>query len=120
MLIALVAILAVLLVFFMVLKVVAVLVGLVWLLLIATICGAIAESALHYREGGIGTTAGVGLVGALVGWLIAKVLHVWMGPSIAHLPIIWTVIGSFVLVGTMKVVVPVNRRLGTGRGMTRW
>src|SRR5690348_9008490 len=98
MLIALVAILAFLLVVFLVLKVVGVLIGLIWLLLIATLCGAIAESLLHYRQGGILATTGVGLVGAVVGWLIAKVLHFPSLLTIAHLPILWTVVGSLALV----------------------
>ncbi|HZU75599.1 MAG TPA: hypothetical protein VFA70_02475 [Dehalococcoidia bacterium] len=121
MVLALAAILAVLLVFFLVLKVVGVLIGLVWLLLVATLCGAIGESVVHYKQGGIGTTVGVGLVGALVGWLIAHLFHLWMGPTVAHLPLIWTVVGSIALVGTMKVVAPVNRRLSSGRGgVARW
>lgn len=114
MLIVAVAILAFLLALFLILKVVAVLVGLVWLLLIATLCGWIAERVLHYHEGGIGTTAGVGLIGALIGWVLAKVLHLPLAPHIAGLPILWTVAGSFLLVGGMRVAAPV-RRLSSGR-----
>jgi uncharacterized membrane protein YeaQ/YmgE (transglycosylase-associated protein family) len=119
MLIALVAILAFLLVLFMVLKVVAALVGLVWLLLIATLCGAIAESLLHYREGGIAATTGVGLIGAVIGVVIAKVLHFPTLVSIGHLPVLWTVVGSIVLVSGLKVVTP-NRRLQGRRDVAPW
>ncbi len=118
MLIALGAILAFLLVLFLVLKVVGFLLGLVWLLLIATVCGAVAERMLHYRQGGILATTGVGLVGAVVGTLLAHILHLPTQPAIAHLPILWTVAGSFALVGTMKVVAP-SRRLQGGRGISR-
>ncbi len=118
MLIALGAILAFLLVLFLVLKVVGFLLGLVWLLLIATVCGAIAERVLHYRQGGVLATTGVGLVGALIGTLLAHILHLPTQPAIAHLPILWTVAGSFALVGTMKVVAPA-RRLQAGRNLPR-
>jgi uncharacterized membrane protein YeaQ/YmgE (transglycosylase-associated protein family) len=120
MLIVAVAILAFLLALFLILKVVGFLVGLVWLLLIATLCGWIAERLLHYREGGIGTTAGIGLVGAVIGWVLAKVLHLPMAPHIAGLPILWTVVGSLVLVAGMRVAAPM-RRLPSGRhDVSRW
>lgn len=111
MLFALAAILAFLLVFFLVVKVVAVLTGFVFLLLVAFVAGAIAEKLLDYKQGGIGTTLGVGFLGAVVGWLIAKVLHLPGGPAIEHLPVLWTIVGAVVLTGTMKVVAPTRRRL---------
>jgi uncharacterized membrane protein YeaQ/YmgE (transglycosylase-associated protein family) len=120
MMIAAVAILAFILALFLILKVVSVLVGLVWLLLIATLCGWIAESLLHYREGGIGTTAGVGLLGAVIGWVLAKVLHLPLAPHIAGLPILWTLVGSVALVAGLRVAAPM-RRLNSGRrDVTRW
>jgi uncharacterized membrane protein YeaQ/YmgE (transglycosylase-associated protein family) len=121
MLIALIAILAFLLAVFAITKVVGFLIGLVFLLLVATLCGAIAEHMLHYDGGGIATTAGVGLVGSVVGWLIASLFHFPMLVHIAGLPIVWTVIGSLVLVAGMKVVAPPSRRrlLGSGKGLLR-
>ena len=114
MLIALAAILAFLLVFFLVVKVVAFFTGLVFLLLVALVCGWIAESALHYKKGGIGTTVGVGLLGAVVGWLLAKLLHLPTMVAVAHLPVLWTIVGSMALVGTMKVMAPSRKRLASG------
>src|SRR5438034_686774 len=99
MLIALGAVLVFILVLFAILAVAKVLMDLVLLLLIATICGAIAESVLDYHPGGIGTTAGVGLIGAIVGWLLAKLVHLPTLVTIGHIPILWTVIGSVLLVG---------------------
>ncbi|HLZ69488.1 MAG TPA: hypothetical protein VKV26_06190 [Dehalococcoidia bacterium] len=121
MLIALIAILAFLLAVFAITKVVAFLIGLVFLLLVATLCGAIAEHMLHYDSDGILTTVGVGLVGSVIGWLIARVLHLPTWPHIASLPIVWTVVGSLVLVAGMKVVSPPSRRrqLGSGKGLLR-
>jgi len=110
MLIALVAILLFLLVFFMIAKVVAFLIGLVFLLLVAAICGAIAEKVLHYDGGGIGTTVGVGLTGAIVGWLLAKILHLPLALHIAGLPVLWTIVGSMIMVSGLKVVAPPRRR----------
>lgn len=122
MLIALVAILAFLLAIFLIMKVVAFLVGLVFLLLVAALCGAIAEHLLHYEGGGILRTVGVGLIGSLIGFLIAKLFHLPTWPHLAGLPVVWTVVGSLVLVAGMKVVSPPARhaRLGSGRGVTRW
>jgi len=122
MLIALAAILVFLLAIFLIMKVVAFLVGLVFLLLVAVVCGAIAEHLLHYESGGIVRTTGVGLIGSLVGVIIAKVFHLPTWPHLAGLPILWTVVGSLVLVAGMKVFVPPSRhaRLGSGRGVTRW
>ena len=115
MLIALAAILAFLLVFFLVAKVVAFFTGLVFLLLVALMCGWIAEKALHYKRGGLGSTIGVGLLGAVIGWLIAKLVHLPTAPTIAHLPVLWTIVGSIALVGTMKVIAPPRKRLASGR-----
>jgi uncharacterized membrane protein YeaQ/YmgE (transglycosylase-associated protein family) len=120
MLLALALILAVILVLFLALKVVGVLVGLIFLLLVATLCGAIARSLLHYNQGGIGATAGIGLVGALVGWLIADVFHLWRGPHVAGLPIIWTVVGSIVLVGTLRAAEPLIALSSGRRALRRW
>ncbi|MHB8577973.1 MAG: hypothetical protein ACYDCQ_21895 [Dehalococcoidia bacterium] len=120
MLIALVAILAFLLAIFVILKVFALLIGLVWFLLIATLCGAIAESVMHYRSGGIGTTAGVGLLGALVGLVFAKILGLPMWPHFAGIPILWTIVGSIGLVGTMRVVAPNRKALQGRRDVSRW
>ncbi len=121
MLIALIAILAFLLAVFAITKVVGFLIGLVFLLLVATLCGAIAEHMLHYEGNGIAATAGVGLVGSVVGWLIASLFHFPMLVHIAGLPIVWTVIGSLVLVAGMKVVMPPSRRhqLSSGKGLLR-
>jgi uncharacterized membrane protein YeaQ/YmgE (transglycosylase-associated protein family) len=123
MLIALVAVLAFLLVFLLIAKVVAVVVGLVWLLLVALLCGAIAERILHYKEGGIASTIGVGLIGSVIGWLIAKILHLPTWPHIASLPVVWTIVGSLILVTGMKVFAPPSSRarLRSGnRDISRW
>jgi len=122
MLIALVAILAFLLAFLLIAKVVSLLIGLVFLLLVAVLCGAIAEKLLHYEGGGIVTTAGVGLIGSVVGLVIAKILHLPTWPHIAHLPVVWTVVGSLVLVAGMKVIAPpaAHNRIHGPRNVTRW
>jgi len=120
MLIAIVAILAFILALFAILAVAKVLMGLVLLLLIATLCGAIAESVLDYHPGGIGATAGVGLIGAVIGLVLAKILHLPTWPHFANVPILWTVIGSVLLVGGMRVVAPNRPALRGRRDVTRW
>jgi uncharacterized membrane protein YeaQ/YmgE (transglycosylase-associated protein family) len=115
MVLALAAVLAFLLVFFLVVKAVAFLIGLVYLLLVALVCGWLAEELVGYKKGGIGTTVGVGLLGALIGWLIAKLFHLPMLIHLAGLPVIWTIVGGAVLAFAMKIMAPTRKRLTSGQ-----
>jgi uncharacterized membrane protein YeaQ/YmgE (transglycosylase-associated protein family) len=73
----------------------------VWLL-VALVCGAIAESILGYTHIGLLGSTGVGLIGALAGSWLASALHL---PSLIVLSIagvnvelVWALLGSILLV----------------------
>ncbi len=71
------------------------------LLLVAAICGAIAQALVGISVGGCLVSAVVGFVGALIGmWLarqlsLPEVLSVRIGST--TFPIIWSIIGSALL-----------------------
>ena len=89
------------------------LVHLVVLVVIAAVCGLIAERVVHSSLpfGWIGATA-AGFVGA---WLMVDVLHVVILPtlSVEGLPIISVILGAIIVVVLFTLVAG---RLGTGRG----
>lgn len=73
------------------------------LLLLAGICGILAQVVMGYSRGGFLFSIGVGFIGALVGRWLASVLGL---PEIIPLnvggytfPILWAVVGSIILVG---------------------
>ena len=89
------------------------LVHLVVLVLVAAVCGLIAERVVHSSLpfGWIGATA-AGFVGA---WLMVDVLHVVILPtlSIEGLPIVSAILGAVIVVVLFSLVAG---RLATGRG----
>ena len=97
------------------------LVGLVLTLFIAGLIGAAAGSWLKYK-GGMLFSIGAGLVGAVVGTVLANVLNMPKLLTIADLPILWTVVGSLAVVGAAKVIAPRSdsRQLGkSNQGLLR-
>jgi len=92
-------------------------VGLALMLFLAGLIGAAAGSLLNYRGSFLFSVA-AGLIGAVVGTVIANVLDLWKGPELFNLPLLWTVVGSALVVGVAKVVAPNEdrRRLGSGTG----
>jgi uncharacterized membrane protein YeaQ/YmgE (transglycosylase-associated protein family) len=95
-----------LILFVLAIIVVRTILGLLLLLLLAGLCGAVAQSLLEYKRGGIGTTLLIGLVGAAVGAIIARVFGLPLLLVISRLPIIWSLAGSIVLVVALKLVAP--------------
>jgi len=81
------------------------------LLLVAAICGSIAQSLVGYSVGGCLISALVGFVGALFGtWLAGQLglpepLSVQIGGE--SFPILWSIIGSALLVAGLAMI---NRR----------
>ncbi len=73
----------------------------VWLL-VAVVCGAVAEAILGYTHVGLLGSTGVGLIGALLGSWLASVAHLppLLIVSIAGIDIelIWALVGSILLV----------------------
>jgi uncharacterized membrane protein YeaQ/YmgE (transglycosylase-associated protein family) len=88
--------------------------GLLLLLIIAGICGAIGRSLGGGTRGGFLLSIGVGFVGALLGMLLARQLHL---PEVLAVtvegrpfPILWSIIGGALLVALVNLVSrPVGR-----------
>jgi len=88
--------------------------GLLLLLIIAGICGAIGRTLGGGARGGFLLSIGVGFVGALLGMLLARQLHL---PEVLAVtvegrpfPILWSIVGGALLVALVNLVSrPVGR-----------
>ncbi|HTE84107.1 MAG TPA: hypothetical protein VK821_05190 [Dehalococcoidia bacterium] len=87
---------------FAVFAVVGKLLGLVLFLVIAALCGAVAEYFLGFKEG-VGETLLIGLIGAALGVVVARILHLPLLLPVFGVPIVWTIVGSFIVVGILKL-----------------
>lgn len=87
--------------FIFALAIIHAIVGIVLFLIVAGICAAAAEYFLGEKQG-VGQTLLIGLIGAALGVVLAALLHL---PSlaIAGLPIVWTIVGSAVVVVILKL-----------------
>ena len=97
------------------------LVGIALMLLLAGLIGAGAQSVLGYR-GGFLFSIGAGLVGAVLGTILANVLNAPKFPELFNLPLLWSMVGAIGVVAAAKVVAPREdrRRLGrSDRGLLR-
>jgi uncharacterized membrane protein YeaQ/YmgE (transglycosylase-associated protein family) len=80
------------------------------LLLIAAICGGIAEAIVGFARGGLLVAIAVGFIGALVGMWLQRVtgapelLVIQVGD--ANIPIVWSIIGGVVFVAVVSMVTP--------------
>jgi uncharacterized membrane protein YeaQ/YmgE (transglycosylase-associated protein family) len=92
----------------LVFAVVGKLLGFVLFLVIAALCGAVAEYFLGFRKG-VGETLIIGLIGAALGFLVARLLHLPLLLPIFGVPVVWTILGSFVVVGILRMATG-NRR----------
>jgi uncharacterized membrane protein YeaQ/YmgE (transglycosylase-associated protein family) len=83
---------------------------LIILLLIAGICGSVAQALVGFSRGGCILSVAVGFIGALIGsWLAGKfgfpeffVLEIG-GTSF---PVIWSIIGAVIFVGIISLLTP--------------
>ncbi len=84
------------------------------LILIAAICGAIAEALVGISIGGCLVSAVVGFVGALIGMWLARQfgLPEWFAIRVGNqtFPVIWSIIGSALLLLIISVFVRRPRR----------
>ena len=90
--------------------------GLLLLLIIAGICGAIGRALGGGARGGFLLSIGVGFVGALLGMLLARQLHL---PEVLAVtvegrpfPILWSILGGALLVALVN--------LASRRPVGRW
>lgn len=95
------------------------LIGLVLFLVIAGLCSAAAQALVEYKRG-LSFTVASGLGGALVGLILAKALRLPALITIGHLPILWTLAGSLIVVAAAKVVMPQRRRGRIAGGSARY
>ena len=80
----------------------------VLLLVIAGVCGAVAQAIVGYSRGGCLASIGLGFIGALLGTYIAR----WLGlPEIFAIhvggktfPIIWSILGSTIFVALLNLI----------------
>jgi len=78
------------------------------LAVVAAICGMIGESLVGYSVGGCLTSAVIGYIGAFIGLWVARqfglpeIFTVSVGGS--SIPILWSIIGSAVLVGALALI----------------
>ena len=70
------------------------------LLLVAGVCGAIAQSLAGYSRGGCLASIALGFIGALLGsWLaralgLPEVLAIDLGASMGPFPVVWSIVGA--------------------------
>ncbi len=85
------------------------------LLLVAAICGTIAQALVGVSVGGCLVSAVVGFIGALIGlWLarqlnLPEVLSIRIGTT--SFPIVWSIIGSVVLLFIISLFTRRRRRV---------
>ena len=78
------------------------------LLLIAAICGAVAQAIAGFSRGGLLVSIAVGFIGALLGvWLqrvtgLPEIFTVQVGGS--AFPIIWSIIGATLFVAVLSLI----------------
>jgi uncharacterized membrane protein YeaQ/YmgE (transglycosylase-associated protein family) len=77
-------------------------------LLIAGICGAIAQSLVGYSHGGCLVSIALGLIGALVGAYLARLFGVGDILSIdiggRPFPVVWSIIGAAIFVALLRLI----------------
>ena len=86
-------------------------------LLIAGLCGAVAQLIVGYTRGGCIASLLFGLVGALIGSWLASVLHLPGLVQVFGIDIVWTIIGSALFVAILALAMGYRR--GGFRGF-RW
>ncbi len=84
------------------------------LILVAAVCGAIAEALVGISLGGCLVSAVVGFIGALVGMWLARQLGLpeWFAIRIGTqtFPVVWSIIGSALLLLIISIFVRRPRR----------
>ncbi len=90
------------------------LLGFLVLLLLAAICGAIAEALVGFTAGGCLVSVGVGLIGAFVGrWIAARFgfpAVLVIGVQGAGVDVVWTIVGAIVFLIPMALIRSALRR----------
>ena len=82
--------------------------GILVLLLIAAVCGGVAQALAGYSRGGCLTSIVVGFVGAYLGWWMAGSLDLPLFFQIniqgKNFPVVWSIIGGVVFVVIINLI----------------
>jgi len=82
--------------------------GVLLLLLIAAICGGIAQTLVGYSHGGCIISIVVGFIGAFLGWWLADLLNLPLLFQITiqgrSFPVVWSIIGGVVFVAVINLI----------------
>ncbi len=81
-------------------------------LVIAGLCGALAQLIVGYTRGGCIASLLVGFVGALVGSWLAGQLHMPSILPVAGIDVVWTVIGAAIFTALLALIMGGTRRIG--------
>ena len=84
------------------------LIDLLILLLVAGICGAVAQAITGYSHGGILVSIALGFIGALLGMGIARATNlpelVTLQVDSTSFPIVWSIIGATLFVAVISLI----------------
>lgn len=84
------------------------LMGFLLLLVIAGICGSVAQSLVGYSHGGCLASIVVGFIGALLGrWIAGKLMlpeFFVLNVGGTAFPVIWSIIGAIVFTGVLSLL----------------
>lgn len=82
--------------------------GILILLLIAGICGGLAQAIVGYSRGGCLVSIAIGFIGALLGWWLSDLLNLPILFTVniqgSDFPIIWSIIGGVVFVAAINLI----------------
>ncbi len=82
--------------------------GILVLLLIAAVCGAIAQALVGYSRGGCLVSIVLGFIGALIGWWIAGLLNLPLLFQVniqgQDFPVLWSIIGGALFVAVLNLI----------------
>lgn len=82
--------------------------GFLILLLIAAICGSLAQAIVGYSRGGCLVSAVLGLIGALIGTWLARLFELPYGFEVSidgqEFPILWSILGATLFVAVLSLL----------------
>ena len=88
--------------------------GFIVLIIIAAICGAIAQAITGYSMGGCLVSTAIGFIGAIIGMTMARALNMpllWSANIQGeNFPIVWAILGAVIFIIIISLIVPKHRR----------
>ena len=82
--------------------------GILLILLIAAICGGIAQALVGFSRGGCLVSIVVGFIGAFLGWWISDALNLPMLFQLniqgRQFPVLWSIIGGVIFVSVINLI----------------